>query len=59
MSEKQANPQDTADRLQREAQAAKLTKELVKVLFNRRGLERLRAISDEVWQRAEEQNANP
>jgi hypothetical protein len=50
--------QDIADRLQRQAQAAKLRAELAKVLFNRAGLDRLRAISDEEWQRAQEQDDN-
>jgi hypothetical protein len=55
---KQATPQDLADRLQREAQAKKLAAELKKVLFNRRGLARLEAITDEEWERAQNADDN-
>lgn len=55
---KTVNPQDLADSLQRQAQAEKLRKELIKVLFNRAGTDRLRAIPDSEWQRAEESDGN-
>lgn len=53
-----AKPQDLADSLQRQAQAEKLRQELIKVLFNRRGLDRLRAIPDSEWQAAQESDEN-
>jgi hypothetical protein len=60
MAESKAkNPQDLADDLQRQNQLETARRELVKVLFNRRGLARVRAISNEDWQRAMERDANP
>lgn len=56
---KAISPQDLADALQRQAQAEKLKQELTKTLFNRRGLDRLRAIPDSEWQAAETEDANP
>lgn len=55
---KQVNTQDLSDALQREAQLEKTRMELLKALFNRRGLERLRAISDSEWQAAEARDTN-
>lgn len=55
--ETKATTQDLADALQRAAQLKKTRAELIKALFNRRGLERLRDVSDEEWRRAEERDA--
>lgn len=51
--ETKATTQDLADALQRAAQLKKTQAELMKALFNRRGLERLRDISDTDWAAAE------
>lgn len=53
-----SSTQDLADDLQRNAQLRKTRAELMKVLFNRRGLERLRGISDEDWREAEARDIN-
>jgi len=50
---KAADSQDLADTLQRQQQAETTRKELRKVLFNRTGLDRLEAITDEEWREAD------